>query len=191
MGLDLPRTPIKALNFGLLYGQGVGSMAEKLGKSVEEIRTLRNAQLSALPGLKVLDAAVKQRGRAGQCITTWGGRQYFAEEPRVIDGQLRTFEYKLLNYLIQGSAADCTKEALIRYHEMGYGDARFVVTVHDEINISAPKGAFKKEMLRLREAMMSVEFDVPMFSDGEFGANWGAMQELKEPMIDLSRWKGK
>jgi DNA polymerase I-like protein with 3'-5' exonuclease and polymerase domains len=191
MGLDLPRTPIKTLNFGLLYGQGVGSMAEKLGKSVEEIRTLRNAQLSALPGLKVLDAAVKQRGRAGQCITTWGGRQYFAEEPRVIDGQLRTFEYKLLNYLIQGSAADCTKEALIRYHEMGYGDARFVVTVHDEINISAPKGAFKKEMLRLREAMMSVEFDVPMFSDGEFGANWGDMQDLKEPMPDLSRWKGK
>lgn len=190
MGLDLPRTPIKTLNFGLLYGQGVGSMAEKLGKTVQEIRTLRNAQLSALPGLKVLDAAVKQRGTAGQCITTWGGRQYFAEEPRVIEGRMRTFEYKLLNYLIQGSAADCTKEALIRHWEMGYGDASFKLTVHDEINISAPKGAFKKEMLRLRDAMMSVEFDVPMISDGEFGPNWGQLEDLKEPAPDLSQWKG-
>ena len=181
MGLDLPRSPIKTLNFGLVYGQGVGGMAEKLGKSVEDVKALRAAQFSALPGLKVLDAAVKQRGRAGQPITTWGGRQYFVEEPRVINGRLCTFEYKLLNYLMQGSAADCTKEALIRYHERGTGDARFVVTVHDEINISAPKSAFKKEMLRLREAMMSVEFDVPMLSDGEFGANWGCMQPLKEP----------
>lgn len=190
LGLELPRTPVKTLNFGLLYGQGLGSMAEKLGKSVEEVRVIRNAQLGALPGLKALNTAVMERGRLGQCITTWGGRQYYAEPPKMIEGRMRTFEYKLLNYLIQGSAADCTKEAIIRYHEVGTGDARFIVTVHDEINISAPKGALKKEMLRLREAMMSVEFDVPLCSDGEFGATWGSLQKLKESAPDLSKWKG-
>lgn len=181
LGIDLPRTPIKTLNFGLIYGQGVGSMAEKLGRTVDEVTSFRQAQFSALPGLKQLDKETKQRGKRGECITTWGGRQYYAEEPKMIDGWYRTFEYKLLNYLIQGSAADCCKEALIRYHSLTNKDARFVVTVHDEINISAPKGAFKKEMLKLRECMQSIEFDLPMLSDAEFGPSWGEMEKLKEP----------
>lgn len=188
LGIELPRTPIKTLNFGLIYGQGVASMAEKLEREVNEVQKFRQAQFAALPGLKELDKSIKSRGKSGECITTWGGRDYFCEPPRIIDGRYRTFEYKLLNYLIQGSAADCTKEALIRYHEAGTGDARFVVSVHDEINISAPKKAFKREMLRLREAMMSVEFDLPMLSDAEYGPNWADMQPLKEPAPDFSKW---
>jgi DNA polymerase-1 len=186
--LDLPRSFIKTLNFGLLYGQGVGSMAEKLSKTTEEVKAIRKSQMGALPGLAALDKIIKQRGRSGQSITTWGGRQYFCEEPREISGRLCTFEYKLLNYLIQGSSADCTKEALIRYHDAGTGDARFIVAVHDEINICFPKKAAKLEMLRLRDAMMSVEFDVPMLSDGEIGPNWGSLADLKEPSPDLSKW---
>lgn len=181
LGIELPRTPIKTLNFGLIYGQGVPSMAEKLGRTVDEVAEFRKAQFSALPGLKELDKTTKKRGRQGECITTWGGRQYYAEEPKMINGWYRTFEYKLLNYLIQGSAADCCKEALIRYDSLPNKDARFVVTVHDEVNISAPKGAFKREMLKLRECMQSVEFDLPMLSDAEFGPSWGAMEALKEP----------
>lgn len=188
LGLDLPRTPVKTLNFGLIYGQGVGSMADKLSCTVEEVQSFRKAQFSALPGLKDLDATTKARGKRGEPITTWGGRVYYAEEPRIIEGRWRDFSYKLLNYLIQGSAADVTKEAVIRYHEAGYGDARFLVTVHDEINISAPKGAFRTEMLRLRDIMQSVEIDVPMLSDAEFGPNWGQMSDLKEPKFDLKSW---
>jgi DNA polymerase I-like protein with 3'-5' exonuclease and polymerase domains len=188
LGIELPRTPIKTLNFGLIYGQGVGSMAEKLSRDVKEVQEFRKAQFQALPGLKELDKTVKARGRNGQPIVTWGGRIYYCEEPRIIEGRMRTFEYKLLNYLIQGSAADCTKEAIIRHSEAGWGDARFVVTVHDEINISAPKGAFKREMLRLRESMMSIEFDLPMLSDAEFGPNWADMSALKEPSPDFTKW---
>ena len=188
LGIELPRTPIKTLNFGLIYGQGTGSMAEKLNRSVAEVMQFRKAQFSALPGLKELDKTIKQRGRAGQPITTWGGRVYYCEDPKIIDGRMRTFEYKLLNYLIQGSAADCTKEALIRYDSIDHSDARFVVTVHDEINISAPKKAFKHEMLKLRECMMSVEFDLPMLSDAEFGPSWGNMAALKEPKPSFANW---
>lgn len=183
LGIDLPRTPIKTLNFGLIYGQGVPSMAEKLNCEVAEVKKFREAQFAALPGLKDLDRSTKARGKAGQPIRTWGGRLYYCEEPRIIEGRYRTFEYKLLNYLIQGSAADCTKEALVRWDaEHGKtSPARFVVTVHDEINVSAPKKAFKAEMLKLRAVMQSVEFDVPMLSDAEYGNNWGDMQPLDEP----------
>lgn len=180
LSIELPRTPVKTLNFGLIYGQGVGSMAEKLNRTVEEVRTMRNAQFQALPGLKELDKSIKQRGKTGEPIITWGGRQYYCEDPREINGRWCTFEYKLLNYLIQGSAADCTKEALIRYDSLDNKDARFVVSVHDEINISAHKKVFKAEMLKLRDVMQSIEFDVPMLSDAEYGPNWADMTKLVE-----------
>jgi len=180
-GLILERGPAKILNFGMLYGMGMGTLAARLKQSVVIAKKLKNAQMSALPGVKDLDKDIKTRGKSGEAIRTWGGREYFCEPPRFIDGRSQTFEYKLLNYLIQGSAADCTKEALIRYGDLKSEDSRFVLTVHDEIDISAPKGLLKKEMLRLRECMMSVEFDLPMLSDGEFGPRWSELEPLKEP----------
>lgn len=188
--MEIERTPVKTLNFGYIYGQGVDSMAEKLNRDSKEIKLLRNAQLAALPGLKDLSGKIKRRGQTGIPITTWGGREYYCEEPafsKKFKKQM-TFEYKLLNYLIQGSAADCTKEAILRYHELPNRDSRMLVTVHDELDISAPKKVFKHEMLRLREAMMSVEFDVPMLSDAEYGPNWADLKDLAEPEVDFSRW---
>jgi DNA polymerase I-like protein with 3'-5' exonuclease and polymerase domains len=187
IGVDVGRSFTKTLNFGYVYGQGLGSLAEKLDKSVDEVKRVRNAQMAALPGLDTLNKGIKGRGKAGECITTWGGRQYFVEPPMIKDGRRMTFEYKLLNYLIQGSSADITKEAIIRYNEVKK-DGRMILTVYDEIDISAPKGAIKKEMLILRGAMMSIELDVPLLSDGEIGINLGELQDLKETAPDLSRW---
>lgn len=180
---SVDRRPVKTLNFGYIYGQGVSSMAERLNRTVQEVQQLRTAQITALPGLGELSADLKRRGQSGEPIRTWGGREYFCEPAAFSKkfGRVMTFEYKLLNYLIQGSAADCTKEALIRYDALPQRDSRLVVTVHDEIDISAPKKAFRNEMLRLREVMQSIEFDVPMLSDAEYGPNWADLQKLKEP----------
>lgn len=180
-GLDLPRGPVKILNFGMLYGMGMAKLAARIKQDYNTAKKLKAAQMMALPGVKGLDKELKWRGGNGQAIRTWGGREYFCEEPKIINGRRQTFEYKLLNYLIQGSAADCTKEALIRYGDLNSSDSRFLLTVHDEIDISAPKGAFKREMLRLRECMMGVEFDLPMLSDAEFGPRWSELEKLKEP----------
>lgn len=187
IGIDVGRPTTKTLNFGYIYGQGFKSLAEKLDQPVDEVQGIRNAQMAALPGLKRLSDDIKKRSRAGLPIVTWGGREYYAEEPRVINGQYRDFVYKLLNYLIQGSAADVTKESIIRYDSVRR-DGRFILTVYDENNISAPKKALPAEMLRLREAMMSIELDVPLISDGEWGPTLGDLTDLKEPEPDLSRW---
>lgn len=179
----VPRSPVKMLNFGYVYGEGVPSVAERLGMPVADVKRLRDAQLKALPGLKDLSNSITARAKAGEPIRTWGGREYYTEEPKYSEKYKRimTFEYKLLNYLIQGSAADVTKEAIIRYHEHPKKRGRMVVQVHDEIDISADKRVFKEEMLVLRECMESIEMDVWMKSDGEYGPNWGSLKDLKEP----------
>lgn len=178
-GHEFPRSAVKTVNFGKVYGMGVGKLAVKIRSTVEDARRLVEAHRKALPGLKALEKGIKATVKAGEPIRTWGGREYFVEEPREINGRMQTFEYKLLNYLIQGSAADCTKEAIIRYDAVRE-QSRFLVTVHDEINISAPVKAIKREMQLLREAMQSVEFDVPMLSDGKTGSRWGDLKKFEE-----------
>lgn len=175
------RKGCKTIGFGLLYGMGLGSLAERLGTDVKTAGIIKNAYLEIFPGLKDIQKELTTRGKAGLSLRTWGGREYFVEPPKFVEkrGRVVTFEYKLLNFLIQGSSADCTKEGIIRYHDVKK-DGRFLITVHDEINISAPKSAFKKEAQILREAMASVEFDVPMLSDGKFGPNWGMLESLGE-----------
>jgi len=186
-GMDVGRSFTKTLNFGYVYGQGVGSLAEKLEKTVDEVKRVRDAQMRALPGFKALNDSIKARAKAGDFITTLGGRQYYCEPPFTKDGKHMTFEYKLLNYLIQGSAADATKEAIIRY-DAAKKDGRMILTVYDEIDISVPKAAAKREMLILRDAMMSIELDCPLMSDGEIGPKLGSLIDLKEPKPDLTRW---
>jgi DNA polymerase I-like protein with 3'-5' exonuclease and polymerase domains len=188
MGTLFERDFIKTLVFGFIYGQGGNSLAAKLERDVAEVKLVQNAMLAALPGLKDLSGALKRIGKSGDCITTWGGRQYFVEPPLARDGYYQTFEYKLLNYLIQGSAADITKESILRYDE-AKKNGRFMLSVYDENNISAPAKAIKKEMLILRECMMSVELDVPLLSDGEIGERLGSLSKLDEPAPNLSRWK--
>lgn len=89
--------------------------------------------------------------------------------------------------MVQGSSADVTKESIIRYDSVRK-DGRFMLSVYDENDIDAPKGALKKEMLLLRECMMSIELDVPLMSDGEWGPTLGDLEELREPAPDLSKW---
>jgi DNA polymerase I-like protein with 3'-5' exonuclease and polymerase domains len=148
---------------------------------VEEVKGVRDSQNAALPGLKDIETGIKDLAKAGEPIVTWGGRLYYTEPPKYVEkfGREMTFEYKLINYLVQGSAADATKEAIIRYNE-AKKDSRFLVTVYDEINISAPKGAEKKEMKILKDCMESLEFDVFMKTDGKIGKNWADLTKTKE-----------
>lgn len=180
-GIDAPRLHVKTMNFGRVYGQGLGSLAESLKAPIDEIKQIRNAQNRALPGLSRLEKEVKTLGKLGECVITWGGREYYVEPPKFSEkfNKHMSFEYKLLNYLIQGSAADCTKEALIRYNE-AKKSSRFLVTVYDEINISAPTKDIKREMKILRDCMESIELDVPMKTDGKSGPNWGDVVKYKE-----------
>lgn len=171
MGAELGRSQVKALNFGLLYGMGAAKLAASLGVSLDEAARFRYAQRRAAPGIARLDSDLKARAERGEPVRTLGGRLYYCEPPAE-DG--RTFGYKLLNYLIQGSAADMTKEALIQY------DARatkgtFLVTVHDEINVSGGREA----LWELREIMESplVPCDVKMLTDGKMGPTWGDLKK--------------
>lgn len=180
-GVSLHRKLTKIINLGIIYGKGSGLLAKELNVSVKEAREFKVIHAKTFPGIKELESDIKRIAKAGDCITTWAGRRYYCEDP-VLDkktGRLMTFEYKLLNYLIQGSAADCTKQSIINYHK-NKEHGRFLVAVHDENNVSVPLEYCLNEMEILKESMNGVDFGVPILSDGKIGVNWGNLKDFKD-----------
>jgi DNA polymerase-1 len=177
-GVDYARKYIKITGFSLIYGAGVPGVMRQTGiEEYEVAQALRNAVLNAMPDVKTLIREVQNAGRRGEAIRTWGGREYFVEPSKIIDGRMRSFEYKLLNYLVQGSAADQTKQSIIDWADTRHWSSTFLATVHDEINISAPKEEAKEHMKVLKEAMDKDRFDVPFKSEGFMGENWEEIEE--------------
>jgi DNA polymerase-1 len=169
-GRPFGRKQAKTCSFAILYGSGLATLARQLESDIGEAREIKTAYLEALPGVTGLIKSLKSRARAGQPIRTWGGRVYYVEPPRVIEGQLRTFDYKLLNVLCQGSAADLTKEAMIRYNTKRQ-HGKLVVTIHDQIVISVPKEHWKTEAKILQDCMENLELDAKLLADGSEGPN--------------------
>jgi len=175
---DFARKYIKITGFSLIYGAGVPGVMRQTGIEDYEVgKELRDAVLDSMPDVKTLIREIQNAGKRGEAIRTWGGREYFVEPPKVIDGRMRSFEYKLLNYLVQGSAADQTKQSIIDWADTRSWEATFLATVHDEINISAPKETAHEHMRVLREAMDKDRFDVPFKSEGFIGPNWEEIEE--------------
>lgn len=180
------RKNVKIANFRIIYGGGAPATAQGIGCSIDEAKSLLNAHKRALPsitGRGGLADSCKQLGRDGDCLYTWGGRAYYVEPPGFNKKHNRhmTYEYKLLNYLCQGSAADITKQAMINYHEHPKRRGRFLVQVYDEMNASSGPDP-KAEMEVLRESMedVSVDLDVAMLSEGKSGKSWGDQTKFKE-----------
>jgi DNA polymerase-1 len=188
LGLVISRKPVKITGFSIVYGTGYTGLSIQLGRPLEDARTIKDAYLSVFPGVKTLMEDVQTRGACGMAIRTWGGRIYYSEPPKMVkktDAWGNTFErkqdfhYKLLNYLIQGSAADQTKESICDWAENRDPDALFLATVHDENNISAPKENWERHMATLRESMERPRFDVPFRTEGLYGPNWADLEKCK------------
>ena len=188
------RKPVKNVNLGLLYGMGLDLLATKADVTRDEARTLSNGIKKVFPGLKSLNEDMRIRssnepeyvekrfekyGTTDELpIYTWGGREYYCEPPVLRDNRLMTFDYKMINCLVQGSAADCTKAAIIAL----WGALKkhptwlLLLTVHDELLLSVPAADLDLSMRVVRDVMASPKFDVPMLSEGTYSHdNWAAM----------------
>jgi len=173
-GIEMPRKFVKIIGFGIMYGMGVDKLAASMGVSREEGDKLRNAYFAALPEIRGLSLDTRTRGKRGEAIRTWGGRVYYREP-----NPERDLSYKLLNYLVQGSSADQTKQSIIDYDaERGEGHV-LIAAVHDELNASVPYDEKADGMRRLQNAMDKDRFDVPFRSEGYAGPNWADIEKYE------------
>jgi DNA polymerase-1 len=170
-GLDFPRKKIKIVGFSLIYGAGVANLADQLGSDYATAKSLRDNYLRAIPGLKnFIDDVTSRPG-----VRTWGGRWIPVDKP---EGTNWDFSYKLPNHLIQGSAADQTKQSMIEFSHTG-ATSRMLMTVHDENVTSSPIDDVVRNAEALRASMEELpNFDVPFLVEVETGHDWHNMRSL-------------
>ena len=174
-GINLSRKYTKITGFGIMYGRGVDNLGVALGVDRLQAQATRDAYYAALPEVRELANSTRACGRRGQPIVTWGGRLYYREP-----NPERDLSYKLLNYLIQGSAADQTKQSAIDWYAQKGPDDHLLCLVHDEDNISAPEDDYRRAMSVLKGAMDAPRFDVPFASEGYIGRNWADIVKEEE-----------
>lgn len=170
-GSELSRSQVKQLNFSVIYGGGVPRVADMLDIEYDEASTLKRAHSVAVPGLKAKMREIQETARSGEPVTTHGGRLYYP-----VSGK----EYVQLNRMIQGSAADHTKRAMLRIAKAFKGyDARMVVQVHDEIIVTADKSCWREIDREFKKAMEFRYFDLDTPTSGKHGRNWGEMKGIR------------
>jgi len=176
-GLMLPRKASKTIAFAILYGLGLDSLAERLDTTYDEAKLLKRAYMQSLPGVGDLQKELKAVARRDDYIRTAGKRIYYCEDPKYVNGQLRTYDYKLLNLLIQGTSADITKRAMVDAHKELTG--QIVIQLYDEILVDTPDHV--RDMRVLRDCMEgALPLDVPLPTDGEYSkVSWGRMRPYK------------
>ena len=173
-GYTLTRKAVKKIAFGILYGFGLDTLADELGTTREQAKTLKRVYMRTLPGVSDLQKDLRRVARRDDFIRTAGGRIYYCEDAAYIDGNFRTYDYKLLNLLIQGTSADITKRAMIRAH--GELKGQMIIQLYDEIIVDTPD--VKHDMQVLREAMENaITLDVQLPTEGEYSkTSWGRMR---------------
>ena len=173
------RTPLKVINFQSIYGGGIPALMNELRWDEVRTRELKAFHEKALPGRKILADQLSNIVRSGRAIRTYGGRLY--NRPPFIkrDGKLSPADYRLLNYLVQGSSADITKRAMINLtNDAGY-KSFFMLQVYDEMNISAPVDCAFEQMQILQNSMEGVSLRTSLPTDGQYGFNWSEMRKIK------------
>jgi len=185
---SIPREQAKTINLGLFYGMGKNKLQAELGLDKEDAEDLFQQYHSKVPFVKQLMYSVMERAQdAGKIRTLLGRRCRFnLWEPRKFGvhkalpkeeaerehgpGMIkRAYTYKALNRLIQGSAADMTKKAMVNLYKEGIIPH---IQVHDELDISVNNNEDK-----IKEIMESaVDLEVPNKVDYESGPNWGQIK---------------
>jgi DNA polymerase I-like protein with 3'-5' exonuclease and polymerase domains len=184
---DIPRKQAKTINLGLFYGMGKGKLMSQLGVDLETASDLLAAYNERVPFVKqLMNDTMNKASKKGFLHTHEGRRCRFdlweptnewgkkslplAEAQREYGEHMikRAWTYKALNRLIQGSAADQTKKAMIELDKEGY---LAHIQVHDELDFSV---ASDKDKNRIKHIMENcVELAVPSKVDVECGKNWG------------------
>jgi DNA polymerase-1 len=169
---DKRRGLIKGVVYGRLYGAGVAKQALTAGVPEEQMRAVSNAFDERFPGMalfqkKVEDVGMRRLKAEGQgYVNTWTGRRLPCDEDRV---------YTLVNYLIQGGAAEVFKSNLVKLDQADLTEL-LIVPVHDEIVLNAPREDAAEIQQIVRECMTTREgWAVPLTADVDGPLeNWGA-----------------
>lgn len=167
----------KAVNFGIIYGQGAYGLSRQTGIPVPEAKKFIDRYFDRYPGIRAFIDGCVARARRDGFVSTILGRRRRIDDIHSRNRQAAAAAERLaVNTVVQGSAADLIKRAMIRIHRRIREEgrpSRMLIQVHDELVFEIPRTAVEAEADMIRREMTSaLPLDVPIQVDINWGANW-------------------
>ena len=170
------RRRAKIINYALLYGKQAFTLARDIGVTREEAQQFIDAYFAGFPSVRHFIDDVLANARESGVVKTMFGRRRLVADLLSRNYQVRSeAERRVMNFPIQGSAADILKRAMIDVHGAlkKIPGARMILTVHDELLFEAPKSAAEDTASLVGEQMENaVKLKVPLTVDVGIGENW-------------------
>jgi DNA polymerase-1 len=171
------RSKAKMINYGIVYGLSDYGLAERLNIPREEAKAFIDAYLERFPSVAAfITNTIEKAKEEGYVQTLWGRRRQIPEL-RARNYQLRTLGERLaVNTVIQGTAADIIKLAMVRCHaalERERMRTRLILTIHDELLFEGPPEEAQAARELIERQMCGVwDRDPPLAVDTGVGQNW-------------------
>jgi DNA polymerase-1 len=171
------RDRAKAVNFGIVYGISDFGLSEQLGIPRADAKDYIERYLARYPRVQsFIDATVAAAAQDGYVTTLMGRRRPIPELAGRTVAQRQLGERLAVNTVIQGSAADVIKVAMVRAHrairEAGLR-SRIVLQIHDELLVEAPDAEVARATALVRDAMLrAIDLDPPLAVDAGSGRTW-------------------
>ena len=168
------RRRAKAVNFGVIYGQGESGLAKSLGIPRMEAASFIAAYFRRYEGVRRFMNEVLETARAAGSIRTLFGRRRIVPDIRSENRARRLAAERIaMNTPIQGTAADLLKLAMLAFQQPPSPGARLVLTVHDELVFEVPVGEVEQAMAVIKSTMEGVHaLEVPLVVDVGHGPDW-------------------
>jgi len=172
------RSKAKAVNFGVLYGQGPFGLSQELGISLAEAKQFIKDYFATYPRVKEYIEEEREKAEKQGYVETIMGRQRLLPELKSNNHMVKQAGMRLaVNAPIQGGQADIIKMAMIQMDQLiekkGW-DAPLILQIHDELIFECPDpllSSFEEELRPIMEGVVSLK--VPLKVDISIGKNWG------------------
>ncbi len=174
------RRQAKVVNFGVIYGQSAFGLAQQLGISKEDAAKYIDAYFEGYPGVDEFFRQVLAECDRNGYVKTILGRRRAIRGVRTDAGRQRNLpERTAINTVIQGSAADLIKQAMIATHRRLRREklpARMLLQIHDELVFEVSPDTVDALAALVREEMAGAQrLLVPLKVDVKVGPNWADM----------------
>ncbi|MFA5160704.1 MAG: DNA polymerase I [Elusimicrobiales bacterium] len=175
------RRAAKAINFGIVYGQGAQALAAQLGIPRTEAQKYIDHYFETYGGVKSwIDSAVTAAARDGFVRTMSGRIRRLPEISSASNAAAAFARRAAVNTVIQGGSADIIKKAMLAVDKLLAGEkAVMTLQVHDELLFEIPEGDLPRLAPRIKQLMESAyTLKVPLSVDLKSGKTWSGMKPL-------------
>jgi DNA polymerase-1 len=171
------RSKSKMINYGIVYGLSDYGLADRLNIPREQAKEFIDAYLAGFPRVaQFMQDTIERAKEEGHVTTLWGRRRQIPEL-RARNYQVRSLGERLaVNTVVQGTAADIIKLAMVRCHralEAAQMRTRLILTIHDELLFEGPPEEISAARELIEREMVGVwELEPPMAVEVGVGHNW-------------------